>query len=318
MTRRAAALLVAVLLAVASGFSASTAIGMPDAAVAPGATVPFADAATGVALDLAAYGPAVLTPGDELGASVVVANTTPVAKSGLNVVMRVTARPLATSGGLSRFIEDPSGYATQEAARKPVTSASVIGGVDTGVLPPAGTVAVTVAATPAELGMPAKTEGVYGVVISVVGPAGVLATRTAAVTWYDASISPLHVAFVATASGSPERVARVAAASDVSGAALALDPVQVIGDAQADQRRKRDTEADDGPDQRTHAVGHARAERGFVGQGLAAHRHHHRRTAFPGRGRASPATVVHHHLQPGRDVHGQGRLQLARRRLYDG
>ncbi len=77
------------------------------------------------------------------------------------------------------------------------------------------------------MGMPIGTAGVYGIVVAVTGPTGVVTTRSAAVTWYDAAITPLRVAFVATASGSAERVTQVTSAASVPGAALVIDPVTV-------------------------------------------------------------------------------------------
>ena len=231
MTRRTAALAAAVLLAVAGGSGASAS--MPDAGAGFGAEVTFAGESTGVAMNLTAYGPAVLTPSDALSATIVVANTTAMTKSGLRVTMDVTTGPLTTSARLAGFIDNPSAFATREAATRPVVSTSVASGFDEGVLPPAATIPLTIAATPTALGLPVNTAGVYGIVISVEGPSGVLATRSAAVTWYNASIAPLRVAFLATASGSPERVTRVAAAANVNGAALVLDPVQIMEDDQA-------------------------------------------------------------------------------------
>ena len=220
MIRRTFAIAALALLTVAGAASAHAQNTLPDA------VLPAADDVA-IALDLAQYGPSVVTQADLLSVAATVANASAGTMSDLNVAIAVTDDPITSSGALKRFLDDPSSANTNIAATAPVTSGNLAVSGTGNVLPPGGTVTVKVAASPQEMGMPSGTAGVYGVVIEVTGPAGVVTSRAAAVTWFDAAISPLRVAFVATASGSAERVTQVTSAASVPGAALMIDPVTV-------------------------------------------------------------------------------------------
>ena len=187
----------------------------------------------GISLDLKTYGPAVLKPGVQFATAATVANTSSVAMMDLTVTLSVTESRISTSVGLQRFLDDPSSAPTRVIVAKPVnaTGQSVSGAGN--ILPTGGVVNVDLTASPTQLRLRPDTAGVYGVLISVTGPAGTLATRPAAVTWYDATISPLRVALLATASGSAEHVLQVTSAAAVPGAALAIDPVTVTDATQA-------------------------------------------------------------------------------------
>ena len=186
-----------------------------------------------ISLDLRTYGPAVLKPGVQFTTSATVANTSPVAMMDLTVSLSVTESRIPTSERLQQFLDDPKLTATRIVVAKPVNeSGQSVSGAGN-ILPAGGVVNVDLNASSAALGFKPDTAGVYGVVITVTGPTGTLAIRPAAVTWYDATIEPLRVALLATASGSAEHVLQVTSAAAVPGAALAIDPVTVTDATQA-------------------------------------------------------------------------------------
>ena len=188
---------------------------------------------TAISLDLRSYGPAVLEPGVQFSTTATVANTSSVAMMDLTVSLSVTATGLTTSARLQRFLDDPTSTPTRLVLAKPANeSGQSVSGAGN-ILPAGGVVNIDLNASPTALGFKPNTSGVYGVVITVTGPTGILATRPAAVTWYDATISPLRVALLATASGSAEHVLQVTSAAAVPGAALAIDPVTVTDATQA-------------------------------------------------------------------------------------
>ena len=214
--------------------AAITALALLGAGFAVGATSPaVADDELTLTMTLTGYGPSVLTPASLLTTTAMVSNPTPLPLGDLSLTLSVTKSPLPSRSALRSFLLDPQAVATQVAASAPVVDAplTVAGGEN--VLPAGASVPVTLRASQQSLGMPSGTAGVYGVVIEVVGPAGVVASHTAAVTWYDAEIPTLRLAFLATASGSAERVAQVAQAASMSGASLAIDPVTVTDETQA-------------------------------------------------------------------------------------
>lgn len=221
MIRRATSL-IAALAVVALGAVAWPAAAEPPAPVGP------AESAFSVELD--AYGPAVLDPGGSLQASIVITSRADAAVGGLSAALAITTAPIASRDALSSFIDDPSSAATRVVADAPV--GQVIPAdqpATTGSLGPGATALLTLAAPGEALGLPEKTWGVYGVTVTLSGADGVLYRRSMAVTWMDAVIPTLPVAVVATAAGSPERIAQVAAAANVPSVALALDPTAVSG-----------------------------------------------------------------------------------------
>jgi len=184
-------------------------------------------------LDLAAYSPAVLTSANQLRATARVSNVGQLPLPGLSVTLSVTRDPLPTSSALQSFLTDPTTVATQVADVESVGNTDgTIGGVSR-ALAPGGMVPIDLSASPESLGMPAGTTGVYGVVIAVTGSAQEDAYVAAAITWFDEEIQPLRVAFVANASGSPERAAQVTSAASVTGAAIAIDASTVTDGLQA-------------------------------------------------------------------------------------
>ena len=188
-----------------------------------------------ISLDLKSFGPAVLKPGEELATTATVANTSALPMPGLTVTLSVTESRIATSDGLQLFLADPKAAATRVVVSRPANDSGVSVSGAGNILPAGGIVSVDLVGTAAAMGLRPHTAGVYGIVISVTGPAGILATRTAAVTWYDAAITPLRIALLATASGTAEQVQSVASAAAVPGAALAIDPVTVTDATQASE-----------------------------------------------------------------------------------
>ena len=211
---------VAVALLGLAGAGAATAAPAPTALTAPAAP---ADAAGAATLSLTGYGPAVLIPGSSLAVAATVSNPTALGKAGLNVALKVTDSPITTSAALESFLANPGIFTTRTAATAIVNSSAV--GSAPNVLPPGGMGKVELAATPTTLGFPADSAGVYGVVIAITDAMGTVTEQTAAVTWYDAPITNLPLALVATASGSEERVQQVVAAASDADATLAIDPV---------------------------------------------------------------------------------------------
>ncbi len=226
MIRRAAVVLALALVTLAGAASADAQGQRPSAAL-PLEEVPPVD------LELTTFAPSVVKVDNSLNVMASVANSTAVAMPGVTASLSVSAAPITTSAQLERFLDDPSGTPLRLATSTPVPGNSLTANSISGVLPPLTTVSVDLAATPQRLGFAAHTSGVYGVVISVADVSGTLATRTAAITWYDAPLPHLPVALVATASGSQERVARVAAAASTPGAAVAIDPVAMTDDTDA-------------------------------------------------------------------------------------
>jgi hypothetical protein len=208
-----------------------TVAGAAGASAVPAAT-PITETSP-VALELTEYGPSVLAAGELLKVSATVTNPTAGALTDLRVFLRVTKAPVKSSAALQRFLDDPSDFGLQLANSVTVDGSGLTVSGTANVLPPGSTASVSLSAGAAALGMPENTTGVYGVVISVEGPEGTVAEQTAAITWYDAQITPLRVAFLATASGSAERVAQVTSAASVSGAALLIDPTMVADAAEA-------------------------------------------------------------------------------------
>ena len=192
-----------------------------------------AEEVSAISLDLKTYGPAVLEPGVQFATAATVANTSSVAMMDLTVTLAVTDSRISTSAGLQQFLNEPASTPTSVVVAKPVNASGQSVNGAGNILPAGGVVTVDLAATPAALGFRPDTAGVYGVLITVTGPTGTLASRPAAVTWYDAAISPLRVALLATASGSAEHVLQVTSAAAVPGAALAIDPVTVTDATQA-------------------------------------------------------------------------------------
>jgi hypothetical protein len=187
----------------------------------------------GVSIEIAAYGPSVLTAGDQLRVTANVSNAGSLAAIGLDVTLSVTKNPFRSSPALENFLEDPTSASLQLAAQKAVSDSELTVGTAGGALAPGSTVPVAIAAGSRALGMPANTAGVYGVLLAVEDASGVVAYRTAAITWYDAEISPLRVAFVASAAGSPERSSQVVSAASVPGAAVIVDPSTITDAMQA-------------------------------------------------------------------------------------
>jgi hypothetical protein len=220
---------VAVALLGLAGAGAATAAPAPTALTAPAAP---ADAAGAATLSLTGYGPAVLIPGSSLAVAATVSNPTALGKAGLNVALKVTDSPITTSAALESFLANPGIFTTRTAATAIVNSSAV--GSAPNVLPPGGMGKVELAATPTTLGFPADSAGVYGVVIAITDAMGTVTEQTAAVTWYDAPITNLPLALVATASGSEERVQQVVAAASDADATLAIDPVSLTDAAQAE------------------------------------------------------------------------------------
>ena len=229
MIGRAAAFLALALLAcVGAGFAGASSAGAQPA----DATAPLADTSR-VALELTQYGPAVVTPQDDLSATMTISNTSAIALQDLEVTVSVTTSPLVSSFALQHFLDDPASAQTRVATTRAVTASGLsVNGVP-GVLAPGGTLTTTVAATPSVLMLPRGTAGVYGVVFTVRVGGAALTTRTATFTWYDADIPTLRLALLATASGSAERVTQVLSAASVDGAAVVMDPVTVTDDSQA-------------------------------------------------------------------------------------
>jgi hypothetical protein len=216
---RSRLLAVAIALLVFAGASAGSASAAPEA-VSGTAT-----------LSLTGYGPAVVTPADSLTVAATVSNPTALGMAGLSVSLKVTTSPIKTSAALERFLDSPEGVETRVAATALVNSAAP--GSAPNVLPPGGMGKVQLIATATALGFPEDTSGVYGVVVSVANARGTVVEQTAAVTWYDAPMTPLPLSLVATASGSEERVQQVVAAASDADASLAIDPVSLTDAAQA-------------------------------------------------------------------------------------
>lgn len=204
----------------------------------------------GIILTLRAYGPSVVTAGDDFSVAADVTNVGSAPAPGLRLEVRLTQQPLSSRARLAAFLASPDfsnrGDAdpalttaalanTRLVASRPVTQAGVAPGTgEAGTLPAGGTEPVTVSTTAARLALPAGESGVYGVVIVVTGPDGVVASHAAPLTWYDGAIPALPLAMIATAAGSPERVARIAAASALPGVAIAVDPTVFANGAEAE------------------------------------------------------------------------------------
>lgn len=206
-------------------------LGLGSAPAATAATVE--DAA--IRMVLTDYAPSVLVAQGQLLAAVDVTNTGFTPAPGLRIELRVTEDALTSRSALDAFLASPDRVPTVVATTRPVTTAGVAPGTgEAGTLPAGGTEPVTVAATPTMLGLDPGTSGVFGVVLAVVGPDGVVTSRALPLTWYDGAVPALPVAVIATASGAPERVAQVAAASNISGVALAADPTAFAEDAEGE------------------------------------------------------------------------------------
>lgn len=224
MIRRLAAVTALAVLGTAGAASAHNAL--PHAVAEDGPTV---------SVEIGQYGPSVLTPGADLEVTATVANPTSVALIGVDATLSVTRNPLRSSAALQRFLDDPGSTELQEAASEPVSDSQPSVSGASGVLVPGGQVSVALEADSVTMGMPDGTAGVYGVVISVTSGSAVIATRTAAITWYDAEIRELPLALVASATGSPERVSQVIGAASVPGASVVVDPAAVSDAMLADQ-----------------------------------------------------------------------------------
>ena len=224
MIRRVVAVAALAALALASAAGAQALLAPPAAMTEDG---------PGVTVELTQYSPAVLEAGGQLTVTANVSNSAALAAIGLEVTLAVTQGPLRSSAALERFLDDPTSAGTQVAATKPVNSSTIIMNGAPNVLPPGGSVPIQLTGTPSTLGMPPDTAGVYGVLVSVSDSSGTLATRTAAITWHDAEITPLRMSFIASASGSPERAAQVISAASVPGAAIIIDPVTISDSSQA-------------------------------------------------------------------------------------
>jgi len=176
------------------------------------------------------------------------------------VTLSVTTGPLTDRSALAAFVADPESSALREAAMVPepapieeaadeqgeqdqdgegTAADGADGDADAGpdaepVDEPAGIEigpgarsTVTVSATADELGLPANTWGVYGLVVTVEVGGQATLVDAMPITWADADVPALNVAVLAQATGTEARVDALLAASAIDGVAIALDPTEI-------------------------------------------------------------------------------------------
>lgn len=176
--------------------------------------------------EITTMAPAILGPGSPLSIGVAISNAAGSDAGGVEVVVDLTARPLADRTSLADWQSGESGPPTREVARRPA--------LGTGVVASQTTVTTTVIATADALGLGADPWAVYGVGVAIrINGKDVKTFRTTA-TYLATTPSVMPLAVVATVAGAPERVAAVLSAASASRASLLVDPTaldQLSGDA---------------------------------------------------------------------------------------
>ncbi|WP_062464950.1 DUF6049 family protein [Demequina soli] len=151
---------------------------------------------------------------------------------GATVVLRVTKRPLESRTALAAFL-DGGGATMVDAGTAKVGSTVTVPATDGGEpsqvrrLVAGASTTVSVTAPPKSLPFESGTWGVHGVQLALRTADGRSTLMTGAVTWVDASMPTLRLSAVATASGLGARARAVAAATDIAGVTLAVDPTTV-------------------------------------------------------------------------------------------
>ncbi len=212
MTRDALARSAARLFA-AAGVVAVSLLGTAGAATAADNTT----ASVGdIRVDITSYGPPVLEPGSGLFASVALENSALVAANDLAVTLSLTDAPITERAQLATWQSGESSLDTHEVARRLV--------LGDGVLPASTNVATTAIADTNALALGSDPWAVYGVVISVVLADETVKEYRTFATYLSSDPPVTPVAVVATAAGSPERVAAILSAAHDSRIAVLVDP----------------------------------------------------------------------------------------------
>lgn len=175
-----------------------------------------APATSDLSADVTAYGPPILGIDAPLTVGVTIANAAGSDADNVEVVVGLTTEPIADRAALADWQSGESTPPTREVSRRLA--------LGTGVVAAQTTVTTTVVAPPSALGLGASPWAVYGVTVAVhVGGNEVKTFRTTA-TYLAETPSVMPLAFVATATGSPERVSAVVSAASGASVSLLVDP----------------------------------------------------------------------------------------------
>ncbi|WP_156155856.1 DUF6049 family protein [Demequina phytophila] len=217
----------AVRRALAAGAVAATAAGIAPAALAAPDGAPTVG--SGTAVGTVESAPiAMVRPQQSLTSVVSVENLAATPIDGARVLLRLTRDPLEDRAALAAYLDGGSAtmvtVGTADVGTPTVTSEA--GGGPATVNRLAGTSSATVSVTSQQKRLPFEedTWAVHGVQVVLRTDAGDSTLMTGAVTWVDATMPELSLATVATASGLSAQVRSIAAATDVDGVTLAIDP----------------------------------------------------------------------------------------------
>lgn len=200
----------AVALAVLAAFAA-----LPAAAIAR--PLPAADdVAPALRLDIASYGPALVTPGAGFVVSASVANDGLEVVTNASITIAVSAEPLRERTQLDQWELGESEPDMREVARRSLGESGGIGALTQ--------TDVTLVATPDALGFGAETWAVYAVSISLERDGVVVRSARTYVTYLAGDAPPTTLAIAATVSGGPARVDAILTAAQDPRIAILADP----------------------------------------------------------------------------------------------
>ena len=178
-----------------------------------------------LALSVTTFGPNVLRPGEPLLVGTAVSNSSPDPILDAVASVSITVDPITERTALDPWAAGDLGLATRLVAQAAPGGAAGIS--------PSGSVDFTLIASPASLGLPAGTFGVYGVEIDLQHAGVTVRSIHTFVTWLDAVPAVTPVSVVVLASGSPERIDALLATAGQSRVTFAVDPTAASAEAVA-------------------------------------------------------------------------------------
>lgn len=232
-----------VVLAIAATFTFVGGARADDPPVAPTpAPIPMGTAAD-ISATIAGYGSFVVKAGQSLSATVTVTNAATDPVAGVSLSLAVTQQPLSTSEELAQFFDDPSSLATRVVKTIAVGTPELDEDdkpLDMGTLAGSASPQVRIAASSKDLGLPAGTAGVYGVITSYGVGETKVTVDSSAMTWLDTAVASLPVTAIATIAGQPGRVSALLSAAAIDGVTVAIDPTALTSASPVDSLEGRE------------------------------------------------------------------------------
>ncbi|WP_084125056.1 DUF6049 family protein [Demequina sp. NBRC 110054] len=138
------------------------------------------------------------------------------AYAGRQVHLRITDKALRSHAKIAEFLDSPESFGRHTVAEEMLADHTSTDAEE-------GT-SVTLSAEAADLGLPKRRAGVYGVTVTVIGADGAVTVDSMVITWAPVDLPDLQIATVATVTGSATRAAALMEAADTTGVTLLVDP----------------------------------------------------------------------------------------------